>query len=179
MLRHLVGAIEADLRVLELRLRGHLLRLRRGEVRFGLADLIRDLPLLEPERGGAFRDLRGRALGASRVERLLLFELAPVEHADHLTGLDLVAFLDGELLDAPGNLRADDHVVGGDDAGEDQGHRSRAEVPVVRATGNEDGENQRSDDAFHVESNNCIKQLFESSSGGQTSVMPRVGVRPR
>ena len=58
LLRHLLGAIEADLRVVELRLRGHLLRLRGGEVGFGLSDLIADLPLLVAQRGGAFRHLR-------------------------------------------------------------------------------------------------------------------------
>ena len=122
-LRHPLGAVERDLRVLELRFRGHLLRLGGGEIRFGLADLIVGLPLLEAQRRGAFRDLRAGARGAGAVERLLLLQLARVEHRDHLIGLDLIAFVHVELVDAAGNLRADDDVVGRDNAGEDERHR--------------------------------------------------------
>ncbi len=150
LLGHPFRAIEVDLRVLELRLRRHLLRLRGGEVRFGLANLVSGLPFLKAESGGALRHLRARALRARGVVRLLLLEFAGIEHADHLVDLHQIALVDRELLDTSGDLGADDHVVGRDDAGEDQRDRPRAQVVVVAGAGDEHQENQRANQAFHV-----------------------------
>ena len=161
LLHHLLGAIEVHFRVVELGLRGGPLRFGGGKVGFGLADLIGDLALLEAEGRGALLHLRAGAFRARGVERLLLLELARVEHRQQLVGLHHVALFHEELRDAAGDLRADDDVVGGDDAGEDEGNRPRAAVPVVAGAGDEDQQDERANDALHVDSNDCIKQTFD------------------
>jgi hypothetical protein len=102
--------------------------------------------------------------GAGAVIRLFLFELAGIEDRDHLAGFHLIAFVDVQLLDAPGNLRADHDVIGGDDAREDKGHRARGGPPVVTAAGDDEQQDEGAKDALHVELNNCIKHLFDSST---------------
>ena len=94
---------------------------------------------------------------------MFLFQLSRIEHRDRLVRLDQISLIDRELFDAPRDLRAHDDVVGGDDACKDERNRPRTELPVVGASGNEDQQNQRSNQSFHVESNNCIKHLFDSA----------------
>ena len=57
---------------------------RRGEVRFGLSNLIADLPFLVAQGRGALRHLRGCAFGARRVKRLLLLQLTRIEDRQQL-----------------------------------------------------------------------------------------------
>jgi len=120
-----------------------LLRLRGRKVGFGLADLIRNLSLLVAKGCRALGHLRGRGCRTGAVIRLFLLELAGVEHGNHLTGFHLIALVDVQLLDASGNLWADHHIVGRDDAGENEGHRTRGGPPVVGTAGDQNQEDQR------------------------------------
>ena len=82
-------------------MRSHLLRLRGGEVGFGLANLIADLALLIPQRGGAFGHLRGRAGLAGRVKRVLLLSSPGSRTASSLVRFDLSPSLTGSCSMRP------------------------------------------------------------------------------
>ena len=99
-------------------------------------------------------------------------ELVRRNHGNPLILLDQVAFVHQQLRDLAADLRADDHVVGRDDAGEHERGGRRVEVGVERGTAAD--EQDEDDDpayAFHGGefgtlgrvSNSCIKHLFESS----------------
>ena len=98
---------------------------------------------------GVLLDLRAHTLRARGVEGLVLLELIGFETADDLIRLHLVAFLDVEPPDAPGNLRADDDVVRRDDAGQHEGDRSIGAVPVVPAAADQQEQNEWAYDASH------------------------------
>ena len=85
------------------------------------------------------------------VERALLLQLVRDEQRRELPALHHVAFLDQELPDASGDLRADDDVVGGDDAGEGESVRLATDV-IQGAEGAESHESERYErrDAFHI-----------------------------
>ena len=103
-------------------------------------------------------------------------QLVGRDHRDQLILLDGVAFLDQQLRDLPGDLRADDDVVGGDDAGEGQrGGRALGVAIERQGAGDEDDEDDETAGTGHTgitnaegvnETNNCIKQMFEWSSRG-------------
>ena len=83
------------------------------------------------------------------IERLFFAQLVRGQHGEELVALDQVTFSDQQLVDAPGDLRADDDLVRGDDAGEDDLGGTAVGVPVVNGSA-DDGEKQEgADDALH------------------------------
>ena len=68
-----------------------------------------------------------------------------------LIGLHRVALDDLQLADLSGDLRADDDVVGGDDAGEHELGGRAAEVAIGRVAGAaEDEQDEERSKTFHV-----------------------------
>src|SRR5439155_24178815 len=93
------------------------------------------------------------ALGAKLVGR---------DDCDQLSLLNAVAFADEQLVDAAADLRSDDNVVGGDNAGQLQLRNGTIEVPVRAAGGGKHDEKREK--FFHERrerSNVCIKRLFD------------------
>src|SRR5438105_715247 len=90
-------------------------------VRVSTMPLIGALPLLKAKRCLAFRDLRSEARRALLVKGAFCHELVGRDDREHLVLLDLVALLNQQIGNLAADLRADDHVVRGDDAGEHQG----------------------------------------------------------
>jgi hypothetical protein len=149
--RHLLQPIGGQARILEVGFRRSFLRFSGRQRCFSLSNLIGDLALLESQSRRAFLDLRGDAFGAVCVIRALLLQLVRLDHSHHLILLHDVAFVDEDLADLTGDLRADNDVVGRDDAGQDQRGRRPLRV-VVSADRRGDHEHQEhcAANAFHV-----------------------------
>ena len=104
-------------------------RLQRAAIRCGqrggrLRDRVGRLVFLVVQRGFRLAHLRA---GASLARREILAvgrQLPRVDDGDHLIPRHPIAFDDRQLRQPSIDLRADDDVVGGDDAGEDE--RGRA-----------------------------------------------------
>ena len=111
----------AEPRVLAVGLGRLLLRDGRRERRLGLADLVAGLLLLEAQRRLALLHLRAEPLGGVRVVGDVGAQLVRRDDGEQLVALHRVAFVDQQLADLAGDLRADDDVVGGDDAGQHEG----------------------------------------------------------
>src|SRR5262249_20607903 len=114
------GARVGQPRVLEIRARRLQLRLRGGERRLRLRDLVRRLPLLEAQRRLRLTDLRREARRVLRVIVDVGLQLVGRDDGGQLARLDLIPFFDVQVADLPRDLRADDDVVGRDDAGQSQ-----------------------------------------------------------
>ena len=97
------------------------LRLRRCQRRLGLPDLVARLRLLVLQRRLGLRHLRSRSPLVVEVIRLVGAQFLGFNNREQLPGLHRVAFLHQHLRKLPLNLRACHHIVGGDDAGQDQG----------------------------------------------------------
>src|SRR5205085_267007 len=81
---------------------------------------------------------------------------------DELAFLDVVTLVDQETAELPGYLRADNHVVGRDDAGQHQRRRRVIQVGIdTPGEGADQNKNKRKAQAFRGHSNNCMKQMFE------------------
>jgi hypothetical protein len=151
------GALEHEPRVLEIGDSRGLLRLGGGERRLGLADLVDRLPLLVAQRGLAFLDLRAEALGAVLVIGDVGSKLVGRDHGHELALADDVSLVDEELPDLARDLRADDHVVGRDDAGEGQAGRAAVHVPEGGVAGA--AEHQQDEErAYDLH----VKQLYKT-----------------
>jgi hypothetical protein len=69
-------------------------------------------------------------------------ELVWRDDGQQLIALHGIPFFHEELPDSAGELRTDDGVVGGDDAGEDQRLGTGMDVVVIRAGGDEGTQDQ-------------------------------------
>ena len=138
-LQEILHALERQARVLEIGGRRGLLRFRRSERRLGLANLALRLLLLEAQRRLALLDLRRRALGRVRVVRAVGPQLVGHDEGQDLILRDDVAFLHAQLADLAADLRADDDVVGRDEAGEGQRGRAGPEDEVDAGADDEHG----------------------------------------
>ena len=117
---------------------------------------------LEPQSGFGLAHLRREPLRVLSVVGLVGLKLAGVNHRQALVLLDLVAFLDQELRNQPGDLRADDDVVGRDDTGQHERRRRPVEVGVEPGAGAEhDDEHEEAADAFH-EGARMLKHLYKT-----------------
>src|SRR5262249_12828212 len=86
-------------------------------------------------------------------------ELVGRDDGDELSALHRVAFLDEQLRDLAADLRTDDHVVGGDDAGEGERRRPHAAVGVGPGAGG-DRKNEQEEQAFaHL---GGLKQMYKT-----------------
>ena len=141
-LRQPLGARRGEPRILEIGGRGRDLGFGRGEHGFRLSDLIGGLPLLQTERGLRLAHLGGHPGRCLRVIRVVSLQLVGRDHREPLILRDPIAFLHHQLGDLPGDLRADDHVVGGDQAGQDQRRRWSLGVAVDRDPSGDQHEEQ-------------------------------------
>jgi hypothetical protein len=120
----LARALELELRVLERGAGFSALRFGRGQRGGRLRDRVGRLVFLVVQRGFRLAHLRAGA-GLARREVLAVGrELARVDDGDHLIARHPIAFHHHQLRQPAIDLRADDDVVGGDDAGQDEGGRS-------------------------------------------------------
>ena len=114
--------------------------------------LLRCLLFLVPQCRLAFDDVRGEALGALTVVRVLGLQLLGCHERNDLVALDDVTLLDAQLGDPAGDLRAHHHVVGRDDSRQHKGG-GRLRVEVVRGADGDRHERQDydPDDGPHVQ----------------------------
>ena len=113
-------SIVIGLRVREVGGRLRALRLGARHRCLGLAHLLRHLLLLVAHGRLRLANLGGHPFGAVGVVGLVGRELTGGDDGEELAGNDGVALVDEELLHLAAHLGADDDVVGGDDAGEDE-----------------------------------------------------------
>ena len=141
-------ALQADPRRFEVGHGRRLLRLGRREVRFGLADLFVSLLLLVAQARPATAEIcdvipstlcTAYALSARSSSGEITAMIWPALHD--------VALLHAKVVDAAANLRADDDVVGGHHAGEDERDRLATEVEV--GAGAESGQQEERKDFLH------------------------------
>ena len=119
------------------------LRLRRCQRRLRLFDLVARLRLLIFQRRLGFRNLRSRSPLGVKVIGLVSAQFLGFDHGEQLPGLYRVAFFYQHLGKLPLNLRACHHIVGGDDAGQDQGLGPRDSFVINHsATENEHDQNR-------------------------------------
>ena len=79
-------------------------------------------------------------------------QLVGRDDRNELIFLHDVAFVDGQLTDQPGDLRADDHLVGCDDTGERERRRAAVQIDVrPGAEQHEDQEEQPHPSPLHIE----------------------------
>ena len=123
------------------------LRLGRGEVRLGLVDLFAQLLLLVAQGGLRLHDLRRDPLDVVHGIRALRAEFVGRDDGNDLPALHDVALLHAKVVDAAANLRADDEVVGGHHAGEDE--RVRLAIQVEVGAGTERGQQEERKDSLH------------------------------
>jgi hypothetical protein len=121
-----------------------------GQIGLGLFDLVLRLRLLKAQIGPGLVHL-GRGLrGAVRIKRQVRPPLLGLDQSEEVARLDRIAFLDPQLLEPALDLRADDHVVGGDDAREQQMSR-----PIIGREGihhrahQGDGQDDERNPTFH------------------------------
>jgi hypothetical protein len=113
--------------------------------RFGLADLICSLPLLVAKRCFGLLHLRRQTGDVVGVVRRIGTQFVGRNHGDELIFLDDIALRDQELPDLPADLRADDDVIGRDDARQHKGGRGAAREHVGADTGGDHEQEQEAD----------------------------------
>ena len=148
-LGQLLRSLVSHAGVLEIRLGGRPLRIGRGDRRLALPDLLAQLPLLKTQRRLALTHLRGQAFGAVLVVGAIRLQLRGRDHREQLPARHRVALGDLQLGDLTGDLRADDDVVGGDDAGEDERRRWQVGIPVPAAAGEGGNGEEREESPDH------------------------------
>ena len=127
--KHRFVAVECHLRVCDVR--DSLIPAcdRTAQRGLGLVNLVGGLLLLISERGLALLNLFCGPFLAAREERAIGGELPRRKHGKQLSLVNRVTLLDEELGDLSTDLRADDDIVGRDDAGEREAvRRSHVEV---------------------------------------------------
>jgi hypothetical protein len=122
--------------------------------------LIRRLPLLEAQRRLRLAHLRRQALHVLGVVRGVGPQLVGPDDGEQLPLADGVPFTHLQLRDLPRHLRTDQHVVGGDDTGQDQHGRAAVGVDVRGGeTEDDDEEDEQRAKATHTVE---LKRLYQT-----------------
>ena len=106
----------------------------RLEARLSLLDPVLGLPLFVSQQGFVLSHLRRDTFDRVLVVSAICLQFVRHHDGDQLIARHQITFLDQQLPDLTTDLRADDHILSGNDPSENQRHRHRPHRVVPSPT---------------------------------------------